>query len=80
MAGAPAPAEHGTRQFLHGFALIALDDKLAERAVMLRREHRLKLPNAVVWASAQAHAMLLVTRDTRGLPADDPGVRMRYRV
>jgi predicted nucleic acid-binding protein len=57
-----------------------LDDKISERAVTLRREYRLKLPDAIVWASAQVQAMLLVTRDTKGFPADDPGVRMPYRV
>ena len=40
----------------------------------------LKLPDAIVWASAQVHGMLLVTRDTKGFPADNPGVRMPYRV
>jgi predicted nucleic acid-binding protein len=80
MAGAPVPAERGTRAFLDGFALVELDEKIAERAVTLRREHRLKLPDAIIWASAQVHAMLLVTRDTKGFPAGDPGVRMPYRV
>jgi len=80
MAGAPPAAEHGTREFLDGFALVDLDQKVAERAVTLQREHQFKLPDAIVWASAQVQAMLLVTRDTRGFPADDPGVRMPYRV
>jgi predicted nucleic acid-binding protein len=80
MAGAPVMAERGTRLFLDGFTLVDLDEKVAERAVTLQREHRLKLPDAIVWASAQVGAMLLVTRDTRGFPADDPGVRMPYRV
>jgi predicted nucleic acid-binding protein len=46
----------------------------------LRRDHRLKLPDAIIWASAQVHAMLLVTRDTKGFPAGDPGVPMPYRL
>jgi hypothetical protein len=40
----------------------------------------LKLPDAIVWASAQVRAMLLVTRDTNRFPAGDPGVRIPYRV
>jgi predicted nucleic acid-binding protein len=80
MAGAPMLAERGTREFLDGFALIGLNEAVAERAVALRRQHRLKLPDAVVWASAQVQAMLLVTRDVKGFPPDDPGVRMPYRV
>lgn len=80
MAGAPPTAEQGTRDFIDGFVLVGLDEKIAERAVTLRRAHRLKLPDAIVWASAQVNAMLLVTRDVKGFPADDPGVRMPYRV
>jgi predicted nucleic acid-binding protein len=80
MAGASAEVERGTRMFLGGFVLVGLDAAVAERAVMLRRRHRMKLPDAIVWASAQVAAMLLVTRDTKGFPADDPGVRMPYRV
>jgi predicted nucleic acid-binding protein len=80
MAGAPTLMEGATREFLAGFDLIALDEKVAERAAALRRQHRMKLPDAVVWASAQVNAMLLVTRDIKGFPDDDPGVRMPYRI
>ena len=80
MAGAPILAERATRDFLDGFALIELNETVAERAVTLRRKHRLKMPDAIVWASAQVQAMLLVTRDTKGFPTDDPGVRMPYRI
>jgi predicted nucleic acid-binding protein len=79
MIGAPALATRATREFLDGFDLIELTETIAERAVNLRREHRLKLPNAIIWASAQAHAMLFVTRDTKGFPVDNPGVRIPYQ-
>lgn len=52
MVGVPAEAEQATRDFLAGFALIALDDEIAALAVSLRRAHRVKLPDAIVWASA----------------------------
>lgn len=80
MAGAPMAAERGTRGFLDGFVLVGVNEAVAERAVVLRRQHRLKLSDAIVWASAQVQAMLLVTRDTKRFPADDPGVRIPYRV
>jgi len=79
MVGAPAHTDCATRDFLDGFALLDLDQKVAARAVTLRRERRLKLPDAIIWATAQVHAMLLVTRDTKGFPAGDPGVRILYR-
>ena len=80
LAGATPAVEHATRGFLDGFALIQLDQAAAERAIVLRQRHRLKLPDAIVWACAQVHDMLLVTRDTKGFPEDDPGVRVPYRV
>jgi predicted nucleic acid-binding protein len=80
LVGAPPGSEHDTRAFLDSFSLIDIDRAVAERAVAIRRAFRLRLPDAIVWASAQSHGMLLVTRDTKGFPADDPGVRMPYSV
>ena len=80
MAGAPILTDRATREFLDGFVLVELNEAVAERAVALRRKHRLKLSDAIVWASAQVQSMLLVTRDAKGFPADDPGVRMPYLV
>jgi len=78
MVGADRDLEAATRSFLSGFDVIAVDKQIAERAVSLRRSHRIKLPDAVIWATAQAHAMLLVTRNTKDFPVDDPGVRAPY--
>lgn len=80
MAGAPPDAESVTRGFLDAFQLIELDAAVAARAVTIRRQHRLKLPDAIVWASAMVHAMLLVSRDAKAFPPEDPGVRIPYRI
>ncbi len=78
MVGADRDLEAATRTFLSGFDVIGLDHQIAERAVGLRRSRRIRLPDAVIWATAQAHAMLLVTRNTKDFPHDDPGVRAPY--
>jgi Ribbon-helix-helix protein, copG family len=65
LVGADSTTGRGTRDFLEGFALLAIDEPVAERAVVLRRAHRLKLPDAIIWGSAQVHSMLLVTREGR---------------
>jgi predicted nucleic acid-binding protein len=80
MVGASGDIEEATRSFLSTFDVIALDGEIAERAVSLRRAHHIKLPDAIIWATAQTHAMLLVTRNTKDFKADDPGVRMPYRL
>jgi predicted nucleic acid-binding protein len=80
MVGAAPALLHATQSFLAGFIIIDLDRSVAERAVLLRRTHRIKLPDAIVWASAQVNAMLFITRDARDFRADDPGVRIPYRM
>lgn len=78
MVGADQVLEAQTRQVLGNFDVIALDNEIAERAVQLRRQHRVKLPDAVIWASAYIHSMLLVTRNTKDFAPDTPGVRIPY--
>ena len=75
MVGADGDLESATRGFLSGFDVVGVDERIAQRAVTLRRSHKIKLPDAVIWATAQTHAMLLVTRNTKDFPADDPGIR-----
>jgi predicted nucleic acid-binding protein len=80
MVGANQDLETATRRFLRRFDIFTVDEQIAERAVSLRRSHRIKLPDAVIWATAQTHAMLLVTRNTRDFPDGDPGVRTPYKL
>jgi hypothetical protein len=78
MVGAGAELVEPTRRFLDGFETIALDDAIAARAVALRRAHRIRWPDAVIWATAQTSGRLLVTRNIRDFPRGDPGVREPY--
>ena len=80
LVGTPPAVLDRTRAYLDGFRLIEIDRTVAECAVRLRQGHRMKLPDAIVWASAQVTERLLVTRDIRGFPPNDPGVRMPYLV
>ena len=65
---------------LSGMQRVDFDEKVARRAVELRQSLRLKLPDAVVLASADEEGCILVTRNTRDFPADDPRVRFPYSV
>ena len=78
LVGADKDIEARTRDYLSSFDVIPLDDKVADRAVKLRREHGVRLPDAIVWASAEAHALLLVTRNTKDFDRDTPGIRVPY--
>lgn len=78
MVGANAEIAAATEHFLGGFVIVALTGEIAERAVSLRRSRRIRLPDAVIWATAQAEKRLLVTRNTKDFPVDDPGIREPY--
>ncbi|MED5606263.1 MULTISPECIES: type II toxin-antitoxin system VapC family toxin [Pseudomonas] len=78
MIGATPATAAATRAFLDSFALVPLDASVAERAVAVRQALRVKLPDAIIKASAEVQGRLLVTRNTRDFPADDVGVRLPY--
>jgi len=80
MVGAPPALEDSTRVFLSGFVVVNVDASIAEEASQLRRAYRLKLPDAIIWASARRTGRLFVTRNTKDFPSDDPGVRIPYRL
>lgn len=80
MVGTDANNAKDTKAFLDSFLLIELDDAIANQAVTLRKDHRIKLPDAIVWASAQVNFMLLVTRNTKDFKKNELGVRVPYKV
>jgi len=81
MAGAGNEAESGIlRRFLSGFRVMDVSMETAETAVDLRRRHRIKIPDAIIWATAKNSGFMLVTRNTRDFPKKDPGIRVPYRL
>lgn len=80
MSGAQTGDEAATSAVLAAFAIVPLEEKIAVRAVELRRVYRMKLPDAVIWASAQTLGRLLVTRDAKNFPKNDPGIRVPYKL
>jgi predicted nucleic acid-binding protein len=77
--------DHGTlkrtQSLLSAFFVDELDAEIAARAAQLRNERRgLKLPDAVILASAQVRGRILVTRNTRDFPVNMPGIRVPYIV
>jgi predicted nucleic acid-binding protein len=64
--------------FLRDFRVIEITRGIARQAVDVRRTRRIRLPDALIWASAQSESALLVTRNTKDFPRDDPGVRVPY--
>ncbi len=80
MVGATPETESVTRRFLSSFETLAIEAQASELPVKLRKQHNIKLPDAIVWATAQADKRLFVTRNTKDFSADEPGVRVPYLV
>lgn len=80
LVGAESEQELGViRSFLGRFRVAELDRPTAEEAVRLRRTQRIRLPDAVIWATARARDALLVTRNTKDFPETDPGIHIPYQ-
>ncbi len=68
-------SEQQIREFLNEIAVIGLTREVEERAVKLRRQERLKLPDAIVAATALVVDAELLTNDKKFLSV--PGLRVR---
>lgn len=64
--------------FLREFRVIEITRQVARRAIEIRRRTRVRLPEAIIWATAQLESAPLVTRNTKDFPAGDPAVRIPY--
>ena len=69
------------RDFLEThFEITPLDLAVAETAVQLRRAHHIRLPDAIIWATAQTNNAVLVSRNTKDFNSDWDGIRVPYRI
>ena len=64
--------------FLREFRVIEISRQVARRAAEIRRRTRVRLPDAIIWATAQLESAPLVTRNRKDFPANDPLVRIPY--
>ncbi len=81
MTGAASPREEAIlRAFLSNFQYLEMTREVAERAAVIRRQKRLKMPDAIILATAEAGGRELVTRNVRDFPSGTRGVRVPYKI
>jgi len=79
LSGVPEGAGAATEIFLSRFSVREIDEEIARRAAAIRAERRsIRLPDAIIWASAQTSGRVLVTRNIKDFPARMPGIRVPY--
>jgi predicted nucleic acid-binding protein len=80
LAGAKPHETIPVRNFLKTFQQLPITDEIAEKTVIIRKQTRLKLPDAVILATAETHGLLLVTRNTQDFSATHPLVLIPYKI
>ena len=55
--------ERQIRGFIEKSVVLDLEDRIKERTIQLRRAYNVKLPDAIVAATAIEHEMMLITAD-----------------
>jgi predicted nucleic acid-binding protein len=66
--------------FLSNFTVINLNEDIAEIAVEVRRQNKIKFPDAIIWASAKYTNSLLVTRNVKDFPEQAKDIKIPYRI
>lgn len=78
LAGTSAHDEAAVKAWLLSFDVLPVNDAVAEKAVAIRKARRIRLPDAIIWATAHVHSLLLVSRNVKDFPPTEPGVRVPY--
>jgi predicted nucleic acid-binding protein len=68
------------RDWLESFPRLPLDEAIAAEAVRLRQQHGLKIPDAIILATARCGDLTLATRNVRDFPLALGGVVHPYRL
>jgi predicted nucleic acid-binding protein len=79
LAAAPRHLEAETRSFLRSFERLAINEAIADRALVLMENNAdLGVRHALPWATAQINTLVYVTSDFPKCANPDPGVVIPY--
>ena len=80
LAGISAEQQEATLRFLRTLTQMPLTPKIASEAAQVRRSYRLKLPDAIILATAYVEGRILLTRNTEEFGAIGRSVRFPYKL
>jgi len=73
-------ADRLARDLMATLRVVEISAQIAEAAVTIRKHSRLKLPDAIVLATARTAGLQLSTRNTKDFSEADPTIRIPYRL
>ncbi len=69
------------KTFLESFEIIAIDQNIANQAIPLRQQYKIKLPDALILATAESLNALLISRDAKAFGGKEmPILRIPYKI
>ncbi len=81
LVGAKQDALPAIHAVLRSLVLLELNAEVAVKTVSIRHAYpKLRLPDAMIYATAQVYGLTLVTRNTRDFQEEIPGIRIPYTV
>jgi predicted nucleic acid-binding protein len=80
LAGCREGESGRVQAWLDTFPRLPLDDAIALESVQLRQRHGLKIPDAIILATARCADLSLATRNSRDFPLTLGGVLHPYRL
>ena len=80
LVGCRAGETEAVEAWLESFPRLPLDDRIARESVRLRQQHGLKVPDAIILATARCADLTLVTRNSRDFPLELGGVQHPYQL
>jgi len=80
LAGTENDDIEDVKKWLFKFNIENIDIKIAERAIEIRKKRRIKLPDAIILATAQSKSMLLVSRNIKDFPEGEVGIHVPYKL
>ncbi len=66
--------------WVKSFPRLPLDDAIARETVLLRQQHGLRMPNAIILATARCAQLSHATRNSRDFPLTRAGVLHPYKL
>lgn len=72
--------EMAVRSFLSLFEVRNVTGGIAEEAIKVRKATRMKVPDAIVFATAREEGCIVVSRNTKDLKEEWPDVRVPYKI
>ena len=78
LAGEPPESRDRAERMIRRFEIVELDERIAAIAADIRHRMRMKLLDAIIFATAQVNGGILISRDVKAFPSGTPGIRVPY--